>query len=362
MLNASRIAYLPAGKDLTSWITTGGCPEVGFGTRGIYRWKSYWFEKNWRLQRKLIPTSNFDGDGGARLLFVLGFWRSGTTLLHELLAVGPSMATPQTWQCMNPSSFRLVPPPARSLSARRPMDAVLVSARSPQEDEFALLSRGVPSVYRTWIDPRRWQETLPALCQETWLNLDDHEWFSDWREFLGWCMPSDAQALVVKSPNHVFRLKAIQRKWPRARYVWTLRDPADTWFSNRKMWQAMMGMYALWEWRLEDIDHLLFTAFNQYVATLRWALEVCNPEQMVVVGFGDLTKNTSEVLRELTMRLNLGPWDEWNYLARTRLEESAIHPVEMYPTEPSLPEYGRAVIEEIRELHQCLLSRPHYFR
>src|SRR5262249_27456922 len=76
-------------------------------------------------------------------IFILGHWRTGTTLLHELLIRDPRHTYPNYYQCLVPNHFlltqgwfpRCVPflmPP------RRPMDNMAISWDSPQEDEFAL--------------------------------------------------------------------------------------------------------------------------------------------------------------------------------------------------------------------------------
>ena len=38
-------------------------------------------------------------------IFILGHWRSGTTLLHELMVVDPRFASPSTYQCFAASHF-----------------------------------------------------------------------------------------------------------------------------------------------------------------------------------------------------------------------------------------------------------------
>jgi hypothetical protein len=342
-----RRAFLPAGSALAGWLRAGPGP----GPRAMlwaYRWKGFWFDSNWSRQATLYPARAFDGDG-RNLVFVMGFWRSGTTLLHELLAAGPGMAAPLTWQCMNPSAFRIAGAPPAAPAVPRPMDALLVSAVTPQEDEFALLARGAPSVYRAWLDPRRWQETLPALEQDTWLALPESQWLADWRLFLGWCMPDAASCLVVKSPNHVFRLKALQRAWPRARFVWTLRDPADTWHSNRKMWRAMSALYGLWEWHADGLDRLLFEAFSRYARALR----ELQPGRQVCLAFERLTG--AGVLEALTQRLELGAWERWRPLIEPRLRSSAGHRPEAYGG-AELPAYARPLLREIAELHEHLLA------
>ena len=86
-------------------------------------------------------------------LFILGHWRSGTTLLHNLLAQDTEQfAYANTYQVINPHTFlcteetntrrfaRLVPP-------RRPMDNMALSFQAPQEDEFAPCLMSLRSLY-----------------------------------------------------------------------------------------------------------------------------------------------------------------------------------------------------------------------
>jgi hypothetical protein len=265
------------------------------------------------------------------------------------------MAAPRTWQCMNPSGFRIAGPPAARAAVSRPMDGMFVDALSPQEDEFALLARGAPSVYRAWLDPRRWDEVLPALEQQTWLALPESQWLADWRTFLGWCMPEGASGLAVKSPNHVFRLRALHRVWPQARFVWTLRDPLETWRSNRKMWRAMTAMYGLWQGRAEDLDRFLAKAMSEYAAALRWAADALDPRTVCYLDFDRLTSATAEVLQGLVGQLKLGRWESWLPLLHARLSQSAGYRQETYADAPPLPAGADSVIGEIRALHRRLL-------
>jgi len=350
--------FLPAGSALAAWLRSApGSDSASRAMLWAYRWRAYWFDRNWRRQEKLYPCHRFEGEAGRDLIFVMGFWRSGTTLLHELLAAGPGMAAPRTWQCMNPSGFRIAGPPASRAAVSRPMDGVLVDALSPQEDEFALLARGAPSVYRAWLDPRRWDEALPALEQQTWLALPESQWLADWRTFLGWCMPEAANRLAVKSPNHVFRLEALHRVWPRARFVWTLRDPVDTWHSNRKMWRAMTAMYSLWQGRAGDLDRFLLKAMSEYAAALRWAADALDSETVAYLDFDRLTRDTAEALQGLTRRLELGSWETWRPRLQQRLSQSAGHRQEAYEAAEPLPASAGALIAEIRDLHRKLLGQ-----
>jgi hypothetical protein len=76
-------------------------------------------------------------------VFILGHWRSGTTLLHEILALDKELATPTTHQCLNLHSFlfSLNGLVHRGAPIVRPAGDRLVSSASPQEEEFAPLPR-----------------------------------------------------------------------------------------------------------------------------------------------------------------------------------------------------------------------------
>ena len=87
-------------------------------------------------------------------IVILGHWRSGTTLLHELLACDPAFVAPTTVQCGVPSHFVLSEQFARErlgflLPKRRPMDDMTMGFDRPQEDELALCNLGLPSPWWT---------------------------------------------------------------------------------------------------------------------------------------------------------------------------------------------------------------------
>src|SRR5215472_10769897 len=170
---------LYGGRALTEWILAGGRPDTApFAHRARLRWQASWFELNWRTASARLQSLPLPADP----VFIVGPWRSGTTALHELLAAATQWPTPQTWQCFNPSTCFLVKAAPRAATIARPMDAGIISSRSPQEDEFATLLLGEESVYRGFIDPRR----LPECAARLWSADDkaDASSLSRWQIFL----------------------------------------------------------------------------------------------------------------------------------------------------------------------------------
>ena len=95
--------------------------------------------ETWRYDRAIAAT-----ELPADPIFILGHWRSGTTFLHELLALDTEqLAYPNTFEVMSPQTFLSTEPLlsrwlAQLVPDHRPMDNMRIGIHSPQEDEFAI--------------------------------------------------------------------------------------------------------------------------------------------------------------------------------------------------------------------------------
>ena len=164
-------------------------------------------------------------------LFIVGLPRSGTTLLHTLLAADPEHRAPLTWEVMTPS------PPTRDNEKRRIQRATqscnclnwlaptfrhvhAVGAELPQEcvglmtptfmsDQFDTMYY-VPS-YRAWFFR---QDLRPA-----------YEYHRRFLQHLQ--VRRSARRWVLKAPTHMFALPTLLSVYPDALFVQTHRAPLD---------------------------------------------------------------------------------------------------------------------------------------
>lgn len=197
----------------------------------------------------LAPAPHLDARSAP--VFLIGHWRSGTTLLHELLSLDLRHTVPNTYQCLNPSHFLLTEAQflrsdgARTTQMMRPMDQVTISMQSPQEDEFALLCLGAISPYQWMLLPQAYQSMLRALRPQQWSPNEQ----AHWQQIVAWFLGGVAQRrpgrLLLKSPTHTFRVQLLARMFPDAQFVHIVRNPDHVFLSTQRMWASMFKLYAL---------------------------------------------------------------------------------------------------------------------
>jgi len=241
-------------------------------------------------------------------VLILGPWRSGSTVMHELLTAATGLPTPRTWQCMSPATFQLSRTPPATAIIARPMDGLSIDAQSPQEDEFALLAMGVDSAYRAFWQAGRIGEMVYTLDPAFWLQ--ERKWLAPWESFLRGVLrsaPGSDGTVILKSPNHTYRLPAIAQHFMQLRMVWMARPAAQVFLSNRKMWNAMFALHSLPDSKASDmaLDQFLAQALDRAAQVLEWCLEVLPRTQWAVVQQSDLHDVPELVTAALCRRLQL---------------------------------------------------------
>ncbi len=244
-------------------------------------------------------------------LFVLGHWRSGTTLLHELLALDPRHRCPTNYECFVPRHFlisqRWLKPCIRFLLPKnRIADSMPVEWELPQEDEFALLALGALSPYLNIAFPNeppqfgayyaldglgpgelaRWQETLTRFLRQ-----------------LLWNRPG---RLVLKSPPHTFRLAVLEQLFPRARYLHIVRDPYAVFASTVKLWKSLFAAQSYQQPTYAGLEDRVLETFCRMYASFEAARPGIDPQRICDVRYEDLIRDPRGQMQQIYERLELG--------------------------------------------------------
>lgn len=165
-------------------------------------------------------------------LFIVGLPRTGTTLLHGLLAQDPASRVARAWEVMLPS-----PPPERE----RREDDPRIRAVERRLMGFDLLAPDFKTIHplgarlpleciaitaHTFASPR-FHTTYHVPTYQEWLEHQDlgpsYAFHRRFLQHLQWRDP--APRWVLKAPAHVFHFEALFATYPDAIVVQTHRDP-----------------------------------------------------------------------------------------------------------------------------------------
>ena len=267
------------------------------------------------------PGSSGGGSGGGSRptqvqppLFILGHYRSGTTHLHNLLALDPQFAAPTFFQALNPHTFltteRWAAPVAdRLVVRRRYQDEVALGAGVPTEDEIALGTMTGLSPYLGWYFPRGGSGYDRYL---TFRGVPDEEvarWGLALTTFLKKLTLRYGRPLVLKSPPHTARIRLLLGLFPDARFVHIHRDPYDVFRSTRHMIRAVQPVFRLQEARLPDGDDRILGVYTEMYDAYFEERGLVPEGRLCEVGYEDLERDPVGVVGSVYESLGLAGFE-----------------------------------------------------
>jgi hypothetical protein len=195
-------------------------------------------------------------------IVVTGLGRSGTTLLHELLACDPANRPPLLWELLH-----TVPPPTRAADVDDERARVT-------DDAITMMDEMVPAFTGMHESRGHWPtECIFAFMHQfssdefvglydvpsytIWRSGLDHAPIYDWHrrmlQTLQWKAPTERW--LLKAPSHLSSLAQVFATYPDARVVVTHRDPL-------RVVGSLADMMATLRWMHSDrVDHVSLIEF-----------------------------------------------------------------------------------------------------
>lgn len=253
-------------------------------------------------------------------IFIIGHWRSGTTLLHRLLVQDNRFAFPTTYECFAPKSALVTGGFVRRwLSFLHPMrrlqDNMPDGFDYPHEDEFALCSMGLPSPYTQFAFPNRPQRE-EYLDFEGLSPAEITRWKAGMRRFLQQLTLRADKPIVLKSPPHTARIRLLLEMFPDARFVHIVRHPFAVFPSM--VWTRKLNYRAhgLQRPQFDGLDEFVYRNFLRMHRAFSKQKHLIPPENLCELRYEDLVRDPVGEMRAIYERLNLGEFDR----ARPALE------------------------------------------
>jgi hypothetical protein len=164
-------------------------------------------------------------------LFIVGLPRSGTTLLHTLLAADPAHRVPLTWEVMSPSPPSAEDRQQRIRSANR--DLAMLRWLAPTFESVHATGAELPQECVSLISPTFMSDQFDTMYNipsyRAWFFRQDFRPAYEYhRRFLQHLQfRRSAARWILKAPAHMFAAPALLSTYPDSRFVQLHRDPID---------------------------------------------------------------------------------------------------------------------------------------
>jgi len=246
-------------------------------------------------------------------IFIIGHWRTGTTLLHELMVLDERFAFPTSYECMAPNqslvTARIVTKYFKFLFPnRRPMDNMATGFEHPQEDEFALCNLGVGSPYERMAFPN---DTIgdPFLDMKGVSPEELARWKAALTRFLQTITVRADKPIVLKSPPHTARVGLLAEMFPGAKFVHIVRDPFTVFSSTMRLWPSLIDLQALQRPRYDWLEEYVYSSFERMYRAFAEQKDRIPPENFCELRYEDLVRDPVAQMETVYDHLRLGDFE-----------------------------------------------------
>jgi omega-hydroxy-beta-dihydromenaquinone-9 sulfotransferase len=279
-------------------------------------------------------------------IFIVGHWRTGTTLLHELLDLDDRHTGPTGYECLVPHHFLLTERftwcAGFLVSKHRAMDGMDLSLHHPQEDEFVWCMQGQPSPYLTLAFPNRppQHERYRDLEQLTSQELE--AWKRTLFRFVQQVYFRRRRTVILKSPTHSFRIKVLLDVFPQAKFIHIVRDPYVVYPSTIHLHKALSRVHGLQRPTFEGLDENVLSTYLDLYRKLDEGRKLVDPSRFYELRYEDLIADPEGQLRRLYEHLGLGGFERYRPHLRRYLADHVDYETNTY----ELTAEQRAIVAE----------------
>lgn len=247
-------------------------------------------------------------------IFILGYYRSGTTFMHYLMAEDPGLTYASTLEVINVYSFigfgKLVNAITRwVVPSKRPMDNLKMSPSLPFEEEFALSNMGSASLCNGFFFPQKIGKYFDdSVMFES--ETDKEEWKNNFYYFLQkLSYKHKGKRLLLKTPANTARVKEILEIFPNAKFVNIYRNPYRVYLSNEGLLGNILPLLGLQKAKSENIESYIFDSYMKTYNKFIEDKKLFSRGQYAEVAYEHFVKDPLKEFERMYKELNMSHFD-----------------------------------------------------
>jgi hypothetical protein len=244
--------------------------------------------------------------------FVIGFWRGGTTLMHELLTADKRFFYVTTYQTIFPELMH-AKPVLKSLTKffmpdYRPVDKMKLDLEYPQEEEIGIANYHRYSFYHFFYFPhdypsirdsslklreqgerrvQKWLDTYQTLVIKAYLNQN-----------------RSGNVFLSKNPANTYRIRELLKKYPNAKFIYLYRDPDRVLSSFYLFISQVIDGIGFQVIEKERFNEFMTDLFKLMIERFEEDKTAIPEKNLVEIGFEDFVKEPREYLTKIYRQFN----------------------------------------------------------
>ncbi|HHJ09525.1 MAG TPA: sulfotransferase [Bacteroidetes bacterium] len=264
----------------------------------FHLWEKIWFSKKLKRYNFKEPP-----------VFIIGHWRSGTTLLHTSLCKDPEAGYVTTYQSVFPnnlaSKWLFKPIMALKIPRCRPSDNMPLHPDYPQEDELAFSNCQPYAYYTFFYFPDKYKAIYDQSVHHKGLTPEEKErWFAIYQNLLKKAMlNTGGKRLIIKNPVNTARIKHILKLYPDAKFLYIYRNPVSTFLSSRLFFQRLLPTITLRKLDNNAIEEMVFDVYSRLINDYLDQKNLIPQENILEIRYEDLIKDPEKCIKTIYSQL-----------------------------------------------------------
>lgn len=273
-------------------------------------------------------------------IFILGHWRSGTTLLHNLFSLDEQFGYANKFQISNPHVFlsreeKIAKRLKNARAEKRHMDNVKITFSSPDEDETAISMMCQRSPIIAWAFTRNHEKYAKYHTFEHASPADLKQWRDAMVLFYKKLTFKYQRPLVLKSPVHLGRMKILLDIFPDARFIHIYRNPYRVYQSTKKLYAEALHHTCLQRPNLEDWNRYILENYStMYDAFWRDKAVVPN-ERLFEISFEEFEQDIYRHIASIYEHFHISNFNRFEPVLKKHLESIKDYKKNTFPSLPA---------------------------
>ena len=269
----------------------------------------------WAIFHRAIARTQIRKDP----VYIVGYWRSGTTFLQNLLTRDPQFAWFDPVKTVTFNNCILMKhvmafAQKRLLRGARPMDNLEYTLDLPMEGGFPQATVSPPAISHMLVFPDGGNGV--KYIETAFIDEQNEKKQREWRKAYDYILRkvtylSHGKQLLLKSPENTCRIGELKRCYPGAKFINIFRNPYKVVMSTINMFTKEMGLFCLNEPApYEVIEEVTISLFERIYRKAIRELEEMPQEDRIDICYEEFCKDPLRYVETIYRHLGLGGFEE----------------------------------------------------